>query len=146
MGDWKYRFNTTTFEGFMRRFFQNSTLAGTGKKAYPGLDLHYFNKKIIAPEIAPNTNAEIVLSIQNSVGTYVGFKVIIVHKINGEITRQWFGFKDYLTAPETATGVLNYPHIIEHCSKDWYCHGAHPESIPKMRRAMHEYIDLYSIK
>jgi len=135
--DWKNNFGTTTFEGFMKRFFGETFL----HRAF--ISIHYFNRRIVIP-IGTTVNAEIKLIEQGVSGTYAAFLVTIIHKTNGTITRQTFSFKDWLKLPNDHTdrnqGEVG---IIEHCGKDWYLDGPTPESITNLVAKITEYIKLY---
>ena len=133
MSKWKNQFNTTNFQDFMNKFFLGSTLIKKFEES------QIFNKKLII-SIDQNKNAEITLSTLGTVGHYEGFKVTITHKVNGEIARQWFGFKEYLSDGYTNN---EYPHIIEYCQTDWYMNGATPDSIKSLTGQIHDYINFY---
>jgi len=133
MAQWKNQFNTTTFQAFMTKFFADSLI----RKSFEGTQI--FNKKLIVP-LTKDKNAEIILSTKNIAGQYEGFKVIITHKTNGEISRQWFGFREYLS---NGTDSKKYPHIIEHCDTDWYMDGATHNSIGQLDGQIFDYINFY---
>lgn len=133
---WKHNFGTRTFEDFNRAFFK------IDKQIFADMPtFHYFNKKIILENIRPDTNAEIVLEYNGTIGDYNGYRVTIIHKANGEITNEWFDFKSYL---KTEDKVAHSPHVSEHCGIDWWCDGATPNSIKYMIGKINQYIRIYS--
>jgi len=136
MSNWKHKFGTKTLEEFVRRFFRDSKIEQSKKTSY-------FNKKLIF-SIGKGKNAEIVLSINNTLGTYVGFKVKIINKETGEIATEWFGFKDYLMEGYESQQANPYPQVIEHCGADWYMDGATPEAINSMTEKIRSYIAFYA--
>jgi hypothetical protein len=56
----------------------------------------FSNKNLIISNIRPNVNAVITLEENGHSEKYEGFGVKIIHKDNGRIDGQWFGFKDYM--------------------------------------------------
>jgi len=132
---WKHNFGTTTLEDFNKKFFSFD------KFRFYTFITHYFDKKIIVQNIRPDTNAEITIKDVSCQGNYNGYEVKIVHKVNGEITREWFPFYGYL---KTEVKVDYTPHVCLHCGADWWCHGATPESIKYMIERITKYIELYS--
>lgn len=132
---WKNQFHTKSFEEFVKRFFKDTAIGNNG-------NTQYFNKKVVLP-VYNDKVAEIVLSTNGVSGTYVGFKVTITHKTNGIITKEWFGFKEYLMDGYKSTEASKYPHVIEHCDYDWYMNGAEPKAMQDMAQKILDYINLY---
>ncbi len=103
------KFNTTTLTKFNEHFFRPVSA-----------DFHFYGKKVVYPNIRQGVNAEIILSIHGTMGQYEGYLVKIVHKEKGEVTSEFFAFKDYLVEEkpmkENPYGLV----IIEHCGSDWY--------------------------
>jgi hypothetical protein len=136
MSNWKHHFNTKTFQDFVTKFFKDSALTET----FPVIQI--FNRKIVVP-LTEDKNAEIVLSTKGVVGDYVGYRVKIIHKDNGVVAQEWFGFEEYLMDGYEPSGTTKYPQIIEHCGTDWYMNGAHPRAIVTITHRIVDYINLY---
>ena len=133
MSNWKNKFGTKSFEEFVRKFFEGH---GTGMA-----DLKFFNKKAVYN--MGDKTAEIVLSTNGTCRDYEGFRVEIIHKDNGKIAHEWFGFKEYLMDGFVSDRSNAYPILIDHCGMDWYMNGATPKAIKAMVKSMRSYIDLY---
>ena len=135
--NWKNHFGTETFEQFMVKFFN-----GKLHKAFKGVS--FFNRRIVIP-INATVNAEIKLTDYATVGEYSCLEVTIIHKANGKIAQQGFGFRDWLKLP-SEHGDKNQSHacMISHCGIDWYLDGPTPDSIEYMVSKIIEYIKLYA--
>jgi len=136
MSQWSNTFNTDTFEAFVRKFFDKTEINKCPK-------VQFFNRKVLIN--MGDKTTEIVLSTNGQSGKYEGFKVKVIHKINGTISQEWFGFKEYLADGFRTGGAggSKYPYIIDHCGIDWYMNGAEPKAIKAMASKMADYIEVY---
>jgi hypothetical protein len=139
------------YQNFMEKFFEDFDISldifgeEDDKRAIAVKTL-ISNKTLIISNIRKNVNAIVTLSENGTSKTYAGFLVDIVHKDNGKINSQRFGFKDYMPmncriGNETKKTWYS---IIDHCGKDWYGSAPNDEEIRRMVKAIMRYIGMWA--
>ena len=132
------KFNTTTFLGFNRNFFDL------------GLPLGCYHSDILDKTVVFSMKngsiAEVELVENGTHETYEGYLVKIIHPKNGKLAAHYFSFNEYLTVevpsgidPSNKLGMQ----IIKNCGIDWYINHPTKPSIFRMVREMLKYIKLY---
>lgn len=71
-------------------------------------------------------------------GTYTGFRVQLIHMVNGPIDSKVFAFDDYMKATGTASNSGNGLCVVDHCGWRWYL--AEPKSTKPMVDAIRGYL------
>ena len=105
--------------------------------------LNFFNMTMVHP-IDKNRKAEIVLVDRGHHEHYVGYNVSIIHKENGVIVSEFFGFNDYLgKRTDDRRDEQGKFEVIGYVAKDWYIAKPSSNEVKKMAEKIMQYIELY---
>jgi hypothetical protein len=131
-------FGTKTFEDFMNSFFRDWS---DGMYAKGLQKFRVFNRKLII-DMGTKT-AEIVLKQNGHHGRFDGFQVSIIHKENGPLSSEWFGFAEYAMKGFKYKERHSFPHVLKSCGCDWYMDGPTQGAIQDMIDKMAQYLYIY---
>ena len=122
---------TKTFENFNKEFFKSNK------------EINWFEKQGIL-KIDEMKNVVITLSTSGCMNRYIGYKIEIIHKNNGQIASHFFNFNDYFqqkNRKDTRNDYSGEFYVRTTC--DWYVAIPAKKDINYMISEIEKYISLW---